>query len=132
MPLLTNISSHGKAKQWLEGHNLVLQVINKAWSAHRPASHQVRLAIIDTGLQDDAPVLGSFEADKLEYYSVEEEDQEDPTKKQDISGHGTRIALLVYKICPRLKLYIIRAAKDISAAGSQQNVAKVGYPLVTI
>lgn len=119
-------TAHGKAEQWLDGHKGVLKIINDAWSARPPASPKVRLAIIDTGLQDDAPVLGTFGADKLVYYSVEEEGQEALTKK-DSSGHGTRIALLVYKICPHLKLYIIRAAKDIRAAGSQQNVAKAIY-----
>jgi hypothetical protein len=89
-------------------------------------STPVRIAVLDTGCDDNAPFfLHPDHGPRLKEWKdwVDESDQ-----PEDCHGHGTHLVSLVMKIAPETHIFVARIAKSPDELlNASENAAKVSY-----
>ncbi|KAI1129180.1 hypothetical protein F5Y10DRAFT_238742 [Nemania abortiva] len=86
--------------------------------------HPVTVAIIDDGIDVNDPTFHSRIVDGRSFCSRDEEQNLNQPYYVSGSGHGTAMAKLICKICPNVKLYILRLDEYVTETGKRQITAK--------
>lgn len=118
--------SEKDARRWL----LRLRSLSRELAQVAPAvglshmSQRVRIAILDTGYDDDAPFFYSPGVrERLHGWKDWASSSDQP---EDCHGHGTHLVSLVLKCAPEADVYVARIAKTPGdLLHSSENVAKV-------
>jgi subtilisin len=101
-----------------------LSGIDRDWAWGGSTGTDVRVAIVDSGVESDHPVLqGAIESEVVIEYDPEAEGQvrfltcDEP---QDFTGHGTACAGIIRRIAPEARLYSIRVlGRDLTTKAMQ-------------
>ncbi|KAE8411484.1 hypothetical protein BDV36DRAFT_274502 [Aspergillus pseudocaelatus] len=110
-----------EAKYWLARMRHFNHELSR--SALPVAPVRVRLAVLDTGCNDNAPFFLSPENDfRLREWK---DFVDDANHFEDCHGHGTHLTSLIMKIAPQAEIYVARVAKDPKdILGASENVAQ--------
>jgi len=109
--------------QWLTAAG-PLALFTPEWAWGGSTGEGVRVAVIDSGIEHDHPILNNavrggvvVEYDEQAEYSHRIEPDPEP---QDVSGHGTACAGIIHSIAPEAELYSVRVlGKDMRGRGIQ-------------
>lgn len=110
-----------KYEDWKSGHK---NVYNKFIEKHLSSSPStpVRVAILDTGIDEDHPIFDAYGElkGKVNFY-----DESRKKKVPDGNGHGTFAASLILDYAPDADLYVIKISGKDNARPDAQVVIKV-------
>ncbi|KAJ5174596.1 subtilisin-like protein [Penicillium canariense] len=117
--------SEKDASKWLSrlrGFNMELAQVARRVGLN-DVSRRVRIAILDTGYDDNAPIFFSSGVEgRLKGWKDWVDGSGQP---EDCHGHGTHLVALVLKCAPEADIYVARIAKSpIELLDSSENVAK--------
>lgn len=113
-----------EAKQWLARMRHFNQELTRSSLPTAPV--RIRIAVLDTGCNDNAPFFLSPENDfRLRKWKDWVNDSDG---FEDCHGHGTHLTSLIMKIAPQAEICVARVAKDPKdILGASENVAQVLY-----
>ncbi|KAH0538095.1 hypothetical protein FGG08_005307 [Glutinoglossum americanum] len=122
----TALDSQKKSKRWLSQVDTVSTELFHSTGVQNISPVRVKVAILDTGYDDDAPFFHSRRS-RLSGWKDWVDASDEP---QDSNGHGTHVVSLVMRTAPQALVYVARVAKDTKhLLEASENIAKVLNPL---
>jgi subtilisin family serine protease len=100
------------ARAWFSTYVKRTQAVLKARCSKD--DERVRIAVLDTGIDLDHPIIAKCKTSIVECRSWVVDD----TSISDVCGHGTHIASVLLKLAPWADLYVARVFKDASEVGN--------------
>ncbi|MBN1399534.1 MAG: S8 family serine peptidase [Anaerolineae bacterium] len=89
-----------------------LAALTPAWAWGDSAGRDVRVAVVDSGIEHDHPAVGdAVHGGVVVEYDASAEDEvriEPEERPRDVSGHGTACAGIVHALAPEAELYSVR------------------------
>jgi subtilisin family serine protease len=96
-----------------------LKQINREWAWGGATGKGVKVAIIDSGVEGDHPVVGGRLVQSVAVEIVDEEATVVPDDAVDLYGHGTACAGIVVGLAPEVEIYSVRVlGSDLKGKGA--------------
>ena len=86
----------------------VPRVVDREWAWGGATGAGVKVAIIDSGVEDPHPVVAGRLVQSVAVEIVDEEAQVVPDEPIDMYGHGTACAGIVVGLAPEVEVYSVR------------------------
>jgi subtilisin family serine protease len=96
-----------------------LKQINREWAWGGATGKGVKVAIIDSGVEGNHPVVGGRLVQSVAVEIVDEEATVVPDNAIDLYGHGTACAGIVVGLAPEVEIYSVRVlGSDLKGKGA--------------
>ncbi|KAF1829667.1 hypothetical protein BDW02DRAFT_602366 [Decorospora gaudefroyi] len=118
---LVDIGKINAAATWFDWHNNALSRIKVLRGSVGPDSPQVKIAILDSGIELPQSSLDMYDTEpQIQYRSW----VDDNPQWRDEAGHGTHLAVLLRKIAPSAIVHVGRVFKKRPTKSSADTIAK--------
>jgi subtilisin len=90
------------------------EAITRTWAYGDSRGRGVRVAVVDSGIDADHPMIGGVE----EYVAIERDDSTEtgvrfvPGRHDDLYGHGTACAAIIREVAPEVDLVSVRVLRE--------------------